>query len=152
MSKKMSIEQQVAELTPEQKNNLLKAWKKYVKISIAIVVLMFIALIGMYVEAGIRVEEANDKYERIQTQIALNEYNGGYDSSLYSARYDAWDELYDAKQDQNRAFIICGGAGFVAALVTLFVFKKKYPHFSEKKCRYLKKMEKKANENKTVVE
>lgn len=139
---KISIEQQIAELTPEQRNAMGNIYKKYVISLIVVFLLGVLAAVGMFVEASIREGQANDELDKIQTMIALNEITNKYDFSLFDESSEALDEYYDAKHDKNWAPAKGSAVSFFGVLIVIIIFKKKYPYFSEKKYTYLKKAQK----------
>jgi len=49
---------------------------------------------------------------------------------------------YDIIEQKYLSIGIVAGVGFVGLLIIYFIFKRKYPYFSEKKYAYLKKMKK----------
>ncbi len=139
---KVSLEQQIAELTPEQKNNMGKIYKKYIIFLISILLVGVLVGIGIFAEASINEKKAKDKHDKIQTLIELNETTNKYDFSLFDEDLEALDEYYDAKLRKNSALVIGSAIAFFGVLGVYFTFKKKYPYFSEKKYTYLKKLEK----------
>ena len=139
MSKK-TIEQQIAELTPEQKNNMGKIYKKYVLSLISIVLVGVILIIGIFAYASIREEQAKDEHDKIQATIELNKSNNTYDFSLYDESMEAIDEYYNIKQLKPLSLVIGGIVTMIGVVIVYVIFKKKYPYFSEKKYTYLKKM------------
>ncbi len=136
------LQEQIAEMTEEQKNNMGKIYKKYV-ISLVLVVFVGILIaLGLFVEASISEEKAREKYDKIQAQIELNAQMNKYDFSLFDEKSEALDEYFDMNQQKNMSLGIGSGVAFLGVLITYFIFKRKYPYFSEKKYAYLKKMEK----------
>ena len=142
---KISVEQQVAELTAEQKSNMGKIYKKYI-LSVVLVALAGVLIaIGLFVEAGIKEEKAKDKYDGIQIQQELNELTNEYDFSLFDESIEALDAYHDAQRQKDTCLMIGSGVAFFGVLTVYFVFRKKYPYFSEKKYACLKKMERAQN-------
>ncbi len=144
---KKPIEQQVAELTLEQKSNMGKIYKKYIIWLIAIFLVGVLVGIGISAEASINEKRAKDKHDKIQTQIELNEATNKYDFSLFDESLEALDEYYDAKQRKNSALVTGSAISFFGVLGVYFIFKKKYPYFSERKYAYLKKLEKNTSQH-----
>ena len=142
---KVSIEQQIAELTPEQKNNMGKIYKRLIVSLVAVVLVGVLAGVGMFVEASIREEKAKEKHERITTKIELNAADNTYDFSLFDEQKEALNEYYDIKESKTSTLVIGSGISFLGVVVVGLVFKVKYPYFSEKKYSYLKKMQNNAN-------
>jgi len=142
MKKAKTLQEQIAELTEDQKNNMGKIYKKYV-ISIAVILVISICtIVGLLVTGSIREEKAKEKYDRIQTQIAMNERLNIHDFSLLDESSEASDAYYDIIEQKYLSIGIVAGVGFVGLLIIYFIFKRKYPYFSEKKYAYLKKMKK----------
>ncbi|MBO5870634.1 MAG: hypothetical protein J6Q89_07795 [Clostridia bacterium] len=139
---KISLEQRVAELTPEQKSNMGKIYKNYIISLLSVILVGVLLTIGLFLEGSIKEERAKDEYDKIQTMIELNETNNKYDFSLFDESLEALDEFYDMKQKKNLSFVIGSGVTFFGVLAVYFIFKIKYPYFSEKKYTYLKKLEK----------
>jgi hypothetical protein len=142
---KVSIEQQIAELTPEQRNNMGKIYKKLILSLIAVVLVGVLVGVGLFVEASIRLEKAEEKHDRISTKIELNTASNSYDFSLYDEQKEALNEYYDIKQERPVSLVIGTGISFIGVVAVGLVFKAKYPYFSEKKYSYLKKMQNNAN-------
>ncbi len=139
MSKK-TIEEQIAELTPEQKNSMGKIYKK-LNISIITVFLICIVLIiGIFFYFHNEEKRASDEHDRIQTTIDINSSNYKYDFSLYDDSDEALDRVYDMQEAQYLTIIIGCLVGILAIGMILVVFKTKYPYYSEKKYKYLKKL------------
>ena len=136
------LQEQIAEMTEEQKNNMGKIYKKYVLSIVLVFCVGILIALGLFAEASIREEKAKEKHNRIQAQIELNEQTNEYDFSLFDESSNALDEYYDMKQQKNLSLVIGSGIAFFGVLITYFIFKRKYPYFSEKKYNYLKKMEK----------
>ena len=134
MSKK-PIEQQVAELTPEQKSKMGKIYKGYLIATISVLLASVIAIVVLYSGASIRCEQAKEKYDRLEAQSL-------YNINLFDERMEAMDAYYDAKIDKGVALMIGGGIGSVCLLAVAIFVKVKYPYFSEKKYTYLKKQQK----------
>ena len=118
------------------------AYKKYVLSIVLVFCVGILIALGLFAEASIREEKAKEKHNRIQAQIELNEQTNEYDFSLFDESSNALDEYYDMKQQKNLSLVIGSGIAFFGVLITYFIFKRKYPYFSEKKYNYLKKMEK----------
>ena len=136
------LQEQIAEMTEEQKNNMGKIYKKYVLSIVLVFCVGILIALGLFAEASIREGKAKEKHNRIQAQIELNEQTNEYDFSLFDESSNALDEYYDMKQQKNLSLVIGSGIAFFGVLITYFIFKRKYPYFSEKKYNYLKKMEK----------
>ena len=143
---KISIEQQIAELTIEQKNNMGKIYKKYLISIISIFLLGILAGVGIFAEASIKAERAKEEWDRLEAISDFNEANNIYDSSLSRKTIDAIDEYYDAEQEKSGGIAAGSAVSLLGVLLTFAVFKKKYPYFSEKKYEYLKKMQKNSNQ------
>lgn len=136
---KRTIEQQIVELTFEQKNNLKEIYKKFA-ISVAIVwVIAFLVGAGLFVSFTVKAEEARDRKESIQAQIDLNKMSFNFNFDLYDELYEAEDEYYDMQGKKPLAFFALGGVLLIGFGIVLVTFKSKYPYFSEKKYSYLKK-------------
>ena len=138
----LPIEQQIAELTPEQKNAMGKIYKKYAISIIAVLLLCVIAIVVLYAQASTKEEQAKEEYDIIQTKIALYEQAKRYDLSLYDESMKALDEYHDAQQAKYFVLVAVSVVGILGILAVMFIFKKKYPYFSEKKYAYLKKIQK----------
>lgn len=136
---KKTIEQQVAELTFEQKNTLKEIYKKFA-ISVLIVwVVAFLVGAGLFVNFTVKAEEAKDRKESIQTQINLNKMSFNFNFDLYDELYEAEDEYYDMQEKKPLAFFALSGILLIGFGIVLVTFKSKYPYFSEKKYSHLKK-------------
>ena len=142
MKETRTLQEQIAEMTEEQKNNMGKIYKKYVLSIVVVFCVGILIALGLFAEASIREEKAKEKHDRIQAQIESNEQMNEYDFSLFDESSNALDEYYDMKQQKNLSLVIGSGIAFFGVLITYFIFKRKYPYFSEKKYNYLKKMEK----------
>ncbi len=143
---KISIEQQIAELTPEQKNNMGKIYKRYIICLISVFLIGVLVGIGIFAKASINEKKAKDEHDGLQTKIELSEITHKYDTSLFDESSEALDEYYDAKLLKSSALAIGSAISLIGILVVFIAFKKKYPYFSEKKYSYLKKMEKNAGQ------
>ena len=139
MSRK-PIEQQVAELTPEQKNNMGKIYKKYSISIVSILLIFFILVIAMFAYASSKEKQAKTRADMILENNIF---------SSYDEREELLEEYYDAKQLKPLTLIVGGGVSLAAIVVVCLIIQRKYPYFSEQKYKYLKKMEKaKVQENK----
>lgn len=139
---KIPIEQQIAELTPEQKGNMKKIYKRYLTAVIVTFVVSILVGLGIFMDARLKLTQAKDEYDRIDTKIALNQMSNIYDSSLYDQRYELMDECFELEDRKMFSPAIAGAMMLFGALAIFVVFKVKYPYFSEKKYEYLKKLEK----------
>ncbi len=136
-----SIEQQIAELTPEQKSNMGKIFKREI-ISIAAVLIGFIVIAGsIFAYASIKEKQAKVEYDTIQAQIEFNTTIHYHDLTFYDKSEELFDEYYDMKQLKTDSLMVGSGVSLAAVLVICAIFKVKYPYFSEKKYKYLKKTE-----------
>lgn len=142
---KVSIEQQIAELTPEQKANMGKLFKKYIAGIVVVCLVAILAAGGLFVETSLRLEKAEERYERISTEIELNAENNTYDLSLFDEKREALDEYYDIKEERLNSLYVGCAIAFFGVIVIEVIYRKKYPYFSEKKYAYLKKMQNNAN-------
>lgn len=139
---KPSIEQQVAELTPEQRNRMGTVYKKYLITLLLVALAGVLVTIGLFVEANIRETIAHNRHEALQAEIELNEMTNTYNAALFDESQEALDEYYDSKQQKGLSLMIGSGVMLGGLVITYGIFKKKYPYFSEKKYAYLKKMTK----------
>ena len=140
------IEQQVAELTPAQRNNLGKIFVGYL---VSLILLIAIGLgvgVGMFLYYDEAADEAEMKMDAIDLEIDLNNRLGIIDTDLYDEQEEYTDEYYDMKEMKSLSLIIAPGIAFVGILVLVLVVKFKFPYFSEKKYNYVKKMEKLQNQ------
>lgn len=135
--KKLSIEQQITELTPEQRNNMGKIYKKYVISLVSLVIIGVLLSLVIFAAASIKEERAENRYDRYQTELAINPY----DFSLMEASSDAFDEYMDIAENKYLSFVLGGSFILLGCFVVYFIFKIKYPYFSEKKYSYLKKIQ-----------
>ena len=133
---KQSIEQQVAALTEEQKNNLESIYKKYHRCLIFILIGALVLTLGLYCFFSVREAEAKDRYDAATASLLMSD---SYNSPSYKTSYELLDEYFDAKELTSLAFVIGPAALLVAELIVILLFKQKYPYFSEKKYRYVKK-------------
>lgn len=140
------IEIQVAELNEEQKDNIVKLYKKQFNWTIVAMIVFLIAVV-FFIGFRVVAADAADEHERIETSIALNEVTNTYNFELYEESMDALNRQYDFKQYSHLSLIIGGGVSIVfsgTALAIVGSGKKKMPYYSEKKYRYIKKMRKMA--------
>lgn len=140
------IEQQVAELTPQQRMSLGKIFKWYLVTLILLVAIGVSLVVGLYVYYDSAADAAELKHDAVQLHIALNEGLGEFDLSLYDKSQQYLDEYFDMEQMKSSALLIGSGFSFVGVLVLYLVVKLKYPYFSEQKYFYVRKMEKQQNQ------
>ena len=133
------IEQQIAELTIEQRNSLPKIYKKYLICLGCIVLAGIIVLVSMFAVVSMKLEKAQERYERLETQQALNEMNGTFDFALSDEKLEAMDEYYDMIPLKPLSLCVGGAIILIGTLALFLIFRLKYPYFSEKKYTYLKK-------------
>lgn len=136
---KKPIEQQVAELTIEQRNSLKEIYKKFTMSAIIVWVIAFLVGAGLFANFTVKAEEAKDRRDSIQTQIDLNETTFTLNFDLYDELHEAEDEYYDMQGKKPLAFFALGGILLIGIGTVCGIFKSKYPYFSEKKYSYLKK-------------
>ncbi len=136
---KKPIEQQIAELTYEQKNSLKDIYKKFLTSFIVVWVIAFLVGAGLFITFTVKAQEAKDRYDYLQTKIDLHAANYNWDFDLYDEKMDAFDEYYDMQEKKPLAFFAGGAVLALGLVLVLGIFKSKYPYFSEKKYSYLKK-------------
>lgn len=142
---KKTIEQQIAELTSEQKNSMKKIYRKYLISFFSVILVGVILIVGIYLYAAEPAKEAKAKYDELSEQIdILSDDDWNLDASremfeLMEKRGEYFDEYHDMKRLKSSSLGIGGGVGFIGLLVVILIFKKKYPYFSEKKYLYMKK-------------
>jgi len=167
-----TMEQQIAELTPEQKASMGGIYRMYV-ICLAVMAIaallvgggLFLHFNGEANEIGKRIEalegmrevaEANAEVEAKLSDKLHNEITGGeldtvdmkvaVASMEYTGKIrDLQDEKSSMQQNRYRALMITGAALLVLLVAVIIIFKVKYPYFSENKYEYMKKMQKKQN-------
>ena len=141
---KDSIENQVAQLTEEQKRNMGKIYKKYTISLCSIFVITVITAVFAYFYFGAQAEKAADRYEAMKTQNELQQMQAEMTGSFYvpPANTSTLVAYYDLLQDQGISIMVIGIIGLICEFAVYLIFKKKYPYFSEKKYKYLKKQNK----------
>ena len=140
------IEIQVAELNEEQKDNIVKLYKKQFNWTIVAMIVLIIA-VGFFIGFRVVSAEAADEHEKIETSIALNEDSNTYNFELFEESMDALNRQYDFEQYSHLSLIIGGGVSLIFSGIALAIVssgKKQMPYYSEKKYRYIKKMRKMA--------
>ena len=136
---KKPIEQQIAELTEEQKANLKPLYKKYGIILLSILgICAILGTIG-YLYTSSLVNEAEEKYNDLCYATELNADLGIIDLDLMDEHHEAMDAYFDLLPFTYAPIGAAGLLLIIGVLVTYFVFKKKYPYFTEKRYTYLKK-------------
>lgn len=135
-----TIEQQVAELTPQQKNSIKDIYKKFIIVYVVVLVIGIIVSAASFMFVSMKLEQAQERYERLETQQAINEMNGTFDFALSDEKMEAIDEYYDLKPIRVFSLLTGPVVILIGTGVILVVFKSKYPYFSEKKYTYLKKV------------
>lgn len=138
---KKTIEQQVAELTPEQKGNLEKIYQKYLKALMVIVLAGVVLAVGIFVYAVVMENQAKDTHEAIQATFALNAQQKGYDASMHDESAKWLDTYHNMKLLKPAAFAIASIAVLIGICILCLIYKVKYPYFSEKKYLYIQRME-----------
>ena len=138
---KKTIEQQVAELTPEQRGSLKKIYKRTFVAELIVAGIALFACLAMFIFLGIETAEAKEEMEYYQTQIEIEENMPGFhfDFELHEEYQEAMDEYYDLKQITNIGYIAIGLFAILAIVGIAVFVKTKYPYFSEAKYRYCKK-------------
>ena len=139
-----TVEQQVAELTQEQKNNMGKIYKNYVFSLISVVLVGVILIIGIFAYASIEGEKAKDKYDAYQTSQEIREQTDKLQGKItvygIGEGMELLDEYHKMKLLKPLSLVIGGVVCMIGVIAVYLIFKKKYPYFSEKKYTYLKKM------------
>ena len=139
-----TVEQQVAELTQEQKNNMGKIYKNYVFSLISVVLVGVILIIGIFAYASIEGEKAKDRYDAYQTSQEIREQTdklqGKFTVYGIGEGMELLDEYYKFERLKPLALVIGGVVVMIGVIIVYLVFKNKYPYFSEKKYKYLKKL------------
>lgn len=133
----MSIEQQVAALTDEQKANMGRIYKRYVTTLLSIVAAVVIVAVAVFVCITLKIDEVQNKREALAISMQLDPLNS---LSLFDESSALLDQYYDLQQWKSYVLILAGVTALMAVLIVFVIFKKKYPYFSEKKYTYLKKM------------
>ena len=138
---KKPIEQQVAELTLEQRGSLKKIYKRTLVAELIVAGIAIFACLAMFIFLGIETAEAKEEMEFYQTQIEIEENMPGlnFDFELHEEYREAMDEYYDLKQVTNIAYIAIGLLAMLAIVGIAIFVKTQYPYFSEAKYRYCKK-------------
>lgn len=140
---KNTIEQQVAELTNEQRLTVMSIGKKY---RLSLLPAIFISIIAVIVSVCF-LAESKDISESIESYQYLRELSMEDLNFTKAFEYsETIDELFDKKDECSKAatttLIIGGITGIVYIIGTILFFKTKYPYFTEGKYEYLKKLEK----------
>ena len=136
---KTTIEQQVAALTPEQRANMKPIYRKY--FSASILVLLLAVVLGV-VSFLLISKAADDAKARLDELDRLTDENPSYILECIDEKLDCIDRYYDMKSLKPMALGVFGIVCILGAIVIYFVFKRKYPYFSEKKYAFIKKQEK----------
>lgn len=139
---KRPIEQQVAELTPEQRNNMGKVFKTYVISLVSILLLFGIAVVALLTFSNAREKEAKEKYDEVQAIVDSFEQKGKYNPNAYEALELAMDNYYDIREGKALNLMVISIIALFLYLLAIIIIKKKYPYFSDKKYTYLKKLQK----------
>ena len=139
---KKPIEQQVAELTPEQRGNLGKAFKLMIMLIIISLLIGILTGLVFYAENKEQEKIAKEKYDETQAKIDEASENNIFDLSLYDDNLEAMNEYYDKKNKTYRGVVYGGIVASGCCFASAFYMNYKYPYFSEKKYFYLKKLEK----------
>ncbi len=131
------IEQQVAELTNEQRNSIKSIYKKAVIAEICCIIIGLIISACSFVFVAVKAEEAEDRYNKLDAQVSMNPF----DFDLRDEWLDAMDEYHTYEDKGIKILSIVPGLilAFVGIIASLCIIKAKYPYFSEKKYTYLKK-------------
>lgn len=145
MAKKKTMEQQITELTTEQRNNLGKIFKKLMISYTVIISLGVILSIGLLLFSTMKAGHAKSQYDAIQNQLDYNQRNNIYNLDLFDESSALFDEYLDWIEFRPLSVTVVAIIAIVAVLITLLIFKIKYPYFSEDKYLYLRKIEKKNN-------
>lgn len=132
------IEQQVAELTNEQRSSIKSIYKKMVIVEICCIIIGLIISACSFVFVAVKAEEAKDRYEMLETQQALNEMNGTFSFALSDEEMEAMDEYYDYKGIQIFSLLPGLGLSLIGIIVSYCIMKAKYPYYSEGKYKYLR--------------
>lgn len=136
---KKPIEQQIAELTHEQRNSIKGIYKKYIVVYVAVLVIGIIVSAVSFMFVSMKLEKAEERYERLAIQQEINEKNGTFDFELSDEKTEAMDEYYDLKPIRIFSLLTGPIVILIGTGVIFGIFKSKYPYFSEKKYTYLKK-------------
>lgn len=133
-----TMQEQVAELSYEQKLSIMKIRKCAVIFEAFLMVILVVAL-ALTVFFHIQAADAKDEADRIDTMRKLDAINGKF--SLNS--FDEWEEAFDRycdMQDAGMYTMLIGGVVLVLGGVGELVYiKTKYPYYSDKKYKYIKK-------------
>ncbi|MBR5239294.1 MAG: hypothetical protein IKW04_01795 [Clostridia bacterium] len=148
---KKTLEEQIAELTPEQKSNMKTIYKKYFCCTTCICIIFVIIMIAGFGYFSKEEQKAKAIYDYKVTTIELDnqfkeqlaEINGemyigpnSYEVPEVAAAREKYQNMSLAKFG---TLVVGGAIGLVSTLAVFCIFKKKYPYFSEKKYKYLKK-------------
>ncbi len=136
---KISIQEKIAAMTPEQKRSIGGLYKKYITTLVIIVVIGAVITAGFYFFFSLQADSAYDEYEAISTTIELDGMKGYCDFSLYEKQLESYNRYCDFEVLKPLSFSFGGLILIIGTLATFFVYKKKYPYFSEKAHSYLKK-------------
>jgi len=140
----MTMEQQIASLTPEQRASMKPIYRRYALCLVASIVLAVVVTVVLFLIFRAELAKAEEEYDRLDRAVELEEqkqemFGGFIDLDLLAAHSDAMEHYFDCKGRTFVPFIIGGFMLFALALVVMVVFKVKYPFFSEKRYGYLKK-------------
>lgn len=134
MKDKRPIEQQVADLTADQKQKLGKIfWTQLI-----VVILLVATCLTIIVCGSITIHQANTELDQLQFQIDMEdplEYN----AALHDQYWVAWDKLDAAWEFYPILLIVYGAIAMAALVIMMVVTAKKFPYYSEKKYFYVRK-------------
>ena len=146
MADKRPVEVQVAELTQEQKNDMLKFGKRYNLTAAIALAAMLIFIILWVATFGSMAKEYKEKHDALDVQI--------------SAMSSVWDKLnaYDTLQTYSDLYInaqiimflgmaSAGIVMIVGGIIMIKLVKRKCPCYSDKKFFYLLKQNKLEKQN-----
>lgn len=151
---KKNIEQEVATLTPEQKDSLPNIYKtQMIGQTLILAVALIIATI-CFARFSIKENAAEDNYNLLTSNQNMTMTVDGtitnslsLDSTQMNSIHildnnDAQLQLLEEKNEMGTykwvSLVVCGVAGIICLFILHIFLKKKHPYYSGKKYKYLK--------------
>ena len=133
-----TVKQQIKKLKNEEINNIPKVHKKYIISLLSVFIIGIIVITIVFSYATLAKKVAEDRYDFLEETIQSNIENNIEDDTLYDESYYFLSKYHSMKTLQKLSIPIGLGMIIIFEIITVFIFKKKYPYYNREKFLYLK--------------